>query len=84
MRVRANISQAEVAEFLGVSQSAVSNWEKGRFRPRKNKVKLLSMLYGEPEESIEFSLWIDGLKAKENKLRGAHEVQEHTNQKRRE
>lgn len=38
LRVRAGLSQREVAQFLGVSQTTVSSWERGASRPTRDEI----------------------------------------------
>ena len=44
LRIKANMTQAELAERLQVTQSAVSTWEKGQRFPRKDKLHELCKL----------------------------------------
>ena len=39
-------TQREVAEILGVKESAVSKWERGVSKPRADRLPLLAKLYG--------------------------------------
>jgi DNA-binding transcriptional regulator YiaG len=39
-----NLSQAELADKLGVSQASVSQWESGKKRPRRTVLLMLEML----------------------------------------
>ena len=44
LRVKLNVSQAELAKILGVSLTLVNSWEKGKFEPTllvKEKLKQL-------------------------------------------
>lgn len=51
LRKEKGLSQAEVAEELGVTRQAVSRWEAGRTFPSMEKQLALSRLYGvSPEE----------------------------------
>ena len=45
-RKQANMTQAELAERIGVVQSAISQWEAGATAPRLDKLKLMSELFG--------------------------------------
>lgn len=45
-REKAGLTQREVAEKIGVDQSAVSFWETGKTAPRAALLKKLSELYG--------------------------------------
>jgi transcriptional regulator with XRE-family HTH domain len=44
-RKKANMTQLDVAGILGIDQTAVSRWEKGKKLPRSGKLPLLSKLY---------------------------------------
>ena len=39
-------TQREVAEIIGVKESAVSKWERGLSKPRADKLPQLAKLYG--------------------------------------
>ena len=39
-------TQREVAQALGVKESAVSKWERGIAKPRADKLPLIAKLYG--------------------------------------
>ena len=39
-------TQREVAEILGIKESAVSKWECGKSKPRADKLPILAKLYG--------------------------------------
>ena len=39
-------TQREVAKIIGVKESAVSKWERGRSKPRADKLPQLAKLYG--------------------------------------
>lgn len=45
VRIKANLTQVEVARKLNVTQSAVSAWEKGQKFPRKETLQALCKLY---------------------------------------
>lgn len=45
-RERAGLTQAEVAKTVGVDQSAVSLWERGKTSPRAALLPELARLYG--------------------------------------
>lgn len=54
LRVTAGLTQMEVANRLGVTQGAVSIWERCEGRPNLNKITLLANLYGvEVNEIVE-------------------------------
>lgn len=44
-RLRAHMTQVEVAERLGIKQSSVSQWEQGRFQPKVRLLPALADLY---------------------------------------
>lgn len=46
MRLEVGLRQVDVAKKLKVDQTAVSNWEVGRRKPRKPIAKKLAKLYG--------------------------------------
>lgn len=41
LRIKANLTQAQLAEYIGVSQSAVYYWEKGKREPNTETIKKL-------------------------------------------
>lgn len=45
-RKRTNMTQAEVAKILGVTDAAVSQWENGTHMPRVSILVKLAGLYG--------------------------------------
>ena len=52
MRVTAGFSQDEVAKALGMTQSAISLWERQVNKPDLDKVNLLANLYGVTGQDI--------------------------------
>ncbi|PKP96797.1 MAG: XRE family transcriptional regulator [Alphaproteobacteria bacterium HGW-Alphaproteobacteria-13] len=48
LRVRKGLTQAELADGMGVSAPSVSGWEKGRVRPRHDRVAALAERLGVP------------------------------------
>ncbi len=44
LRRRLRLSQAALAERMGIRQQTVSEWETGRYQPRGASAKLLTML----------------------------------------
>ena len=46
IRRERNMSQAEFAEFIDVSESTICNWEKGKFTPNRTGIKLLNEKLG--------------------------------------
>lgn len=53
-RINAGLTQAEVAEKLGVSRSTVINWELHRTSPSVSQANALCALYKRPYDSIIF------------------------------
>lgn len=51
-RKAAGMTQQEVANVLGVDQSAVAYWERGKYKPRKKRLAALAKLYGCSEEEL--------------------------------
>jgi transcriptional regulator with XRE-family HTH domain len=45
-RAELNLTQAEAAERLGVSQGNLCNWEKGRFEPDATKQEVIRAFLG--------------------------------------
>jgi len=54
MRKARGLTQAEFAEILGVSQSAISKWERGEDEPRPDFLRALAEMAGESMESFAF------------------------------
>lgn len=56
LRTRLGLTQAEMAEALGVRQQTISEWETGRYLPRGASVRMLQFLaearapYDPPED----------------------------------
>lgn len=46
LRKKAGLSQQYIAECLGVTQGAVSQWEKGQAMPSADKLPQLSQILG--------------------------------------
>lgn len=46
LRKASGMTQDEVAERIGVVQSAVAMWESGMQKPRADKLPILAKLYG--------------------------------------
>lgn len=44
-RKNCNLTQQQVADYLGLDQTTVSRWEKGRKLPRAEKLKTIAKLY---------------------------------------
>ena len=51
-RVRCNMTQAFVAEALGVSRQAVSKWESGSSEPSTSNLLALAKLFGVSAEEL--------------------------------
>lgn len=47
------LSQAELADRLGVSQASVSQWESGKKHPRKTVLKLLDTIRQSARQSFQ-------------------------------
>lgn len=52
MRIAVGLSQDDVAKALGVTQAAISIWERGSGSPRFSKIPILAKLYGTSEQAI--------------------------------
>ena len=52
MRVTAGLSQAEAAKALGITQGAISLWERGAGKPAFDKIQQLANLYGVTAQEI--------------------------------
>lgn len=46
LREKRGLTQAEVAEELGVSRQAISRWETGKIKPSTDNLRRLGKLYG--------------------------------------
>ncbi|MBN1891192.1 MAG: helix-turn-helix transcriptional regulator [Clostridiales bacterium] len=44
-RKRVNLTQQQVADFLGLDQTTVSRWERGRKLPRADRLPRIAELY---------------------------------------
>ena len=53
-RVNAELSQAEVADKLHVSNRTVISWEKHKTSPSVTQADALYNLFGRPKDSIKF------------------------------
>lgn len=51
-RVNAKLTQKELAEILGVSNTTVVNWEKGNTEPNLTQLRKISELSGIPLDFI--------------------------------
>ena len=52
LRVTAGFTQAGVAKMIGVTQGAISSWEKNKKKPSLDKIPQLARLYGVSEQEI--------------------------------
>lgn len=52
LRIKAHLSQAQLAEELGVSDKAVSKWENGKAKPTTDTLKKLSTVFGISVEDL--------------------------------
>ena len=46
LRIKADLSQSELADILGVTQSAVTNWERGNTQPSVDRLPKLAEVFG--------------------------------------
>ena len=51
-RVNAELTQKELAEKLGVSNTTIVNWEKGNSEPSISQLRIISDLSGIPMDFI--------------------------------
>ncbi len=52
LRVTAGLTQLDVAKKIGVTQGAVSLWERGEGNPTLDKIPIIAKLYGVSEQEI--------------------------------
>ena len=52
LRQKAELSQSELADKLGVTDKAVSKWENGKSKPTTNTIRKLSALFGVSVEKL--------------------------------
>ena len=52
LRMRANLTQGELADKLGITNKAVSKWENGKAKPTTDMLKKLSVLFDVPIEKL--------------------------------
>lgn len=52
LRIAKGLHQAEIAEKLGVSAVAISNWEADRSQPRRHRIAELAMALGVPSQQL--------------------------------
>lgn len=51
-RVNAKMNQREMAEFVGVDISTITNWEKGKSEPSTSQLRKISEASGIPMDCI--------------------------------
>lgn len=51
-RVNAKLTQKQMAEILGVNQTTVLSWEKGKTEPSLSQLRTISQLSGIPMDFI--------------------------------
>lgn len=51
-RVNAGMNQREMAEYLGVDISTITNWEKGKSEPNASQLRKISEISGIPMDFI--------------------------------
>lgn len=51
-RVNAGMNQREMAEYLGVDISTITNWEKGKSEPNASQLRKISKISGIPMDFI--------------------------------
>ena len=52
LRILAKLTQAEAAAAVGVTQAALSDWEKGKYKPSPAAVAKLAAVYNVSEAEI--------------------------------
>lgn len=51
-RVNVNMTQMQVAEHLNVTKKTVCSWEKGKTKPKLDKIEPICKLYGVTYDDI--------------------------------
>jgi len=51
-RVNAELTQAEIAGIMGVSNKTIINWETGKVVPKPAQFKMYCDIVGRPEDDI--------------------------------
>lgn len=51
-RVNAKMNQREMAEYIGVDVSTITNWEKGKSEPSTSQLRKISEVSGIPMDYI--------------------------------
>lgn len=65
LRLMANLTQAEAAAAVGVTQAALSDWENGKYKPSPAAISKLAEVYRVTEAEILKAVEDAILKAKE-------------------
>ena len=52
LRLKANLTQKELANKLGVTNKAISKWENGNAKPTTDMLKKLAILFSVPIEIL--------------------------------
>ena len=52
LRDKRGIKDSEVAYATGISPATLSDWKKGRYTPKADKMKKLADFFGEPLETF--------------------------------
>ena len=52
LRMKANLTQEDLANKLGVTNKAISKWENGKAKPTTNMLKKISVLFNVPIEKL--------------------------------
>lgn len=55
-RINANLTQAEMAAALGVSKKTVASWEKGKTKPKADKIDAICALLGVSYDDIRWNV----------------------------
>jgi putative transcriptional regulator len=54
LRMRAGLTQAQLAARLGCTPSTVYNWEKGKNEPKASQLRAMALLFGVRMDDIDF------------------------------
>lgn len=60
VRLRAGMTQVQLAERLGIKQGTVSNWELGVTQPTARRAQEIEAVLGYPRGSIDWAATADG------------------------
>lgn len=55
-RINKNLTQAQVAEAVGVTKKTVGSWECGKTRPKLDKIEPICELYGVTYDDIVWNI----------------------------